>query len=67
MPRKQIVQSDSKIPGVKRVKMRYGPYSVPNMNKTSVTGEAGSLWKYILPSAEKDRRLTNISAIQIPT
>jgi hypothetical protein len=46
-PKKQLMQTMSKVPGVKRVKMRYGPYNVPNMNKTSLTGEAGSLWKYV--------------------
>jgi hypothetical protein len=46
-PKRQMMQTTSKVPGVKRVKMRYGPYNVPNMNKTSLTGEAGSLWKYV--------------------
>jgi hypothetical protein len=34
------------IPGVRRVKLRYGPYRVPNMNKSSITGEMGMLWNY---------------------
>ena len=34
------------IPGVRRVKLRYGPYKVPNMNKSSITGEMGMLWNY---------------------
>jgi hypothetical protein len=46
-PRRQLIQSDSKIAGVKRVKMRYGPYQVPNMGRTGLTGEAGSLWKSV--------------------
>ncbi|KAF2405054.1 hypothetical protein EJ06DRAFT_552503 [Trichodelitschia bisporula] len=45
-PKKQVMKSDSVLPNVKRVKMRYGPYSVPNMNKTGLTGEAGALWNY---------------------
>jgi hypothetical protein len=40
------LKSESNIPGVRRVKMRYGPYQVPNMNKGGLTGEAGSLWNY---------------------
>jgi len=28
------------------VKIRSGPYSVPNVNKTSLVGEAGMLWNY---------------------
>lgn len=46
--KKQVLESPSKVAGVKRVKMRYGPYSVPNMNKTSITGEAGALWLVFL-------------------
>jgi hypothetical protein len=45
-PKRQMLQSKSVLPGVKRVKMRYGPYSVPNMNKTSLVGESGMLWNY---------------------
>ncbi|KAF1980974.1 hypothetical protein K402DRAFT_425778 [Aulographum hederae CBS 113979] len=33
-------------PGQKVVKLREGPYSVINMNKMSLTGEAGALWNY---------------------
>jgi hypothetical protein len=40
------MKSPSLVPGVRRVKMRYGPYSVPNMNKSSIVGEPGSLWNY---------------------
>lgn len=40
------LQTTSKVSGVKRIKLRYGPYSVPNMNKTSITGEAGMLWNF---------------------
>jgi len=45
-PKRQDLPATSKVPGAKRVKMRYGPYSVPNMNKTSLVGEAGALWNY---------------------
>lgn len=45
-PRKQELKTTSAVPGARRVKMRHGPYSVPNMSKTGVTGEAGSLWNY---------------------
>ncbi|KAF2402989.1 hypothetical protein EJ06DRAFT_554535 [Trichodelitschia bisporula] len=44
-PRKQGLPLKS-LPGAKRVKMRYGPYSVPNIRARSVTGEQGSLWNY---------------------
>ena len=39
-------RSQESIPGVRRVKLRYGPYRVPNMNKSSITGEMGMLWNY---------------------
>lgn len=42
--KKQVVESPSKVAGAKRIKMRYGPYMVPNMNRTGLTGEPGSLW-----------------------
>ncbi|KAE9986781.1 hypothetical protein EG328_004799 [Venturia inaequalis] len=45
-PRKQLIKSDSPVPGVKRIKMRYGPYKVPNMGTKGISGEAGSLWNY---------------------
>jgi hypothetical protein len=34
------------IPTAKTVKMRYGPYKVPNMGKKNIVGEEGSLWNY---------------------
>lgn len=46
-PKKQLIKTESQVPGVKRIKMRYGPYKVPNMNTKGITGEAGSLWKYV--------------------
>jgi hypothetical protein len=45
-PKKVALQTDSKVAGAKRIKIRSGPYSVPNMNKTSLVGEAGMLWNY---------------------
>jgi hypothetical protein len=34
------------VPNAKTVKMRYGPYKVPNMGKKNIVGEEGSLWNY---------------------
>jgi len=34
------------MPGAKRLKYRYGPYMVPNMNRTSLVGEEGMLWNF---------------------
>ncbi|KAF2435223.1 hypothetical protein EJ08DRAFT_693108 [Tothia fuscella] len=34
----------TQIPSAKTVKMRYGPYKVPNMGKKNIVGEEGSLW-----------------------
>jgi hypothetical protein len=45
-PRRQESQSESTVPGAKRVKIRSGPYRVPNMMKTNPTGERGMLWNY---------------------
>jgi hypothetical protein len=38
---------------VKRVKMRYGPYKVPNMKVSNILGEEGALWNYADPVADK--------------
>ncbi|QDS72079.1 hypothetical protein FKW77_003155 [Venturia effusa] len=51
--KKVVMESPSKVPGAKRIKMRHGPYSVPNMNKKGITGEAGSLWNYPDTDIEK--------------
>ena len=45
-PLRADLKSQSKVPGAKRVKIRHGPYKVPNMNKVGLSGEAGSLWNY---------------------
>jgi hypothetical protein len=37
------------VPGFKTIKVRYGPYKVPNMDKTTYTltgAEEGMLWNY---------------------
>jgi hypothetical protein len=44
--KKVEMKSPSLVPGARRVKLRYGPYSVPNMNKAGINGEAGALWNY---------------------
>jgi hypothetical protein len=43
-PRRVELKSTQKSPGVKRVKLRHGPYKVPNMMTKSVMGEGGALW-----------------------
>ncbi|KAE9977574.1 hypothetical protein BLS_001283 [Venturia inaequalis] len=45
-PRRVDLPSDSPVPGARRVKIRSGPYRVPNMMKTNPTGERGMLWNY---------------------
>jgi hypothetical protein len=45
-PRKQFLQTPSTVPGAKRVKIRSGPYLVPNMSKKSLRGHAGMLQNY---------------------
>jgi hypothetical protein len=41
------------IPGSKSVKVRYGPYKVPNMGHKNALGEAGALWNYPDKQIEK--------------
>ncbi|TID27951.1 Diphthamide biosynthesis protein 2 [Venturia nashicola] len=41
------------IPGSESVKIRYGPYNVPNMNHKNIMGEAGMLWNYPDKQVEK--------------
>jgi hypothetical protein len=43
----------AKIPGSKTIKMRYGPYKVPNMKIKNILGEEGSLWNYADNAAPK--------------
>jgi hypothetical protein len=53
-PRRVPLKTDSQIPGVKRVKIRSGPYKAPNMSKMSFpTGEPGMLWNFPHRNIEK--------------
>jgi hypothetical protein len=45
-PRKQVLPTPSKIPGVQRVKIRSGPYRVVSMAEKSFSGHAGMLENY---------------------
>ena len=44
--RKNVADSQS-------VKVRYGPYKIPDMKATNLFGESGSLWNYADNSAPK--------------
>jgi hypothetical protein len=48
-----MLTSDLKLPGVKRVKIRSGPYLVPSMAKINPTGHAGMLEAYVDKQIEK--------------
>jgi hypothetical protein len=53
-PRRVSLKTDSTIPGVKRVKIRSGPYKAPNMSKLSFpTSEPGMLWNFPHRNIEK--------------
>lgn len=52
-PRRQLLKTPSQIPGVKRVKIRSGPYLVPNMGVKSISGHAGMLENYPDNGVEK--------------
>jgi hypothetical protein len=41
------------IAGSKTVKIRYGPFKVPNTSKTNIFGEKGSLFNWPMPNQEK--------------
>jgi hypothetical protein len=43
----------TQVPNAKTVKMRYGPYKIPNMGKKNIVGESGSLWNYPDKAVEK--------------
>jgi len=43
----------TKVVGAKTIKMRYGPYKVPNMKSTNMLGEEGALWNYADTVVEK--------------
>jgi hypothetical protein len=53
-PRRVTMKAKSKVPGAKRVKVRSGPYRVPNMSKKSFPSRhAGMLENYGDTSIEK--------------
>jgi hypothetical protein len=53
-PSRQDQHTDHPIPGVKRIKIRSGPYTVPNMGKRSLaSGEHGALWNMPVFNIEK--------------
>jgi hypothetical protein len=43
---KTVLKSPFDIAGAQRVKIRYGPYKVPNMNKKNMIGATGMLYNY---------------------
>jgi hypothetical protein len=43
----------SEIPGARRIKIRSGPYKVPNMRKKSINGHAGMVENYVDTAIEK--------------
>lgn len=45
-PKRVEAASPIQLPGVKRVKIRSGPYNVPNMGKKSLNGHMGMLESY---------------------
>jgi hypothetical protein len=51
--REVFPQSRSKAPGAKTIKIRYGPYKVPNMMNKNMVGEKGSLFN--LPDKEVEK------------
>jgi hypothetical protein len=59
-PRRVEMKSDSPVDGVKRVKIRSGPYRVPNMGTKSLSGHSGMLEGYIDRVIEKPCSECNI-------
>jgi hypothetical protein len=58
-PKRQVQQAKSKVPGAKRVKIRSGPYRVPNMGKKSFpSGHAGMVCRIWLDILASDLVLT---------
>jgi hypothetical protein len=45
-PRKVELPSRVKADGAKTIKLRYGPYVVPNMGVKNFLGEEGALWNF---------------------
>jgi hypothetical protein len=52
-PKRVAVQSRTTVPGSKTVKIRYGPFKVPNRNKRSLLGLDGMLTNVTITQAEK--------------
>jgi hypothetical protein len=52
-PRKTTLTSKFDIPGAQRVKLRYGPYKVPNMKRKNMLGVSGMLFNYPQRNIEK--------------
>jgi hypothetical protein len=42
----KFVELEPRVKGAKTVKVRYGPYKVPNMTVKNIAGEEGTLWNY---------------------
>jgi hypothetical protein len=40
MPKRVVLKSRTNIPGAQTIKLRYGPYKVPNMGITNILGES---------------------------
>jgi hypothetical protein len=45
-PNKVKMNSSYPLAGAQKIKLRYGPYMVPNMNKKNMAGEMGSLFNF---------------------
>lgn len=59
-PRRIEMKSEIPLPGVKRVKIRSGPYKVPNMGVKSMGGHAGMLEGYFDKDVQKPCEECNI-------
>src|ERR1700743_2833999 len=51
--RVELANRTPQVSSAKTVKIRYGPYKVPNMSKKSIMGESGTLFNY--PDVKIDR------------
>lgn len=64
--RVELANRNAQVANAKTVKIRYGPYKVPNMSKKGLTGESGTLYNYPHVQVEKpfpgDGILLGISA-----
>jgi hypothetical protein len=48
-----LEQRRKQVPESKSVKVRYGPYKVPDMKRKNILGEGGSLWNFADNSVQK--------------